>query len=80
MGHGHQPGAGEMLAQQHTEHGRLRGVFRVGGGQMEPGRGRIGIDQKLGPVFPATQVQDHRVPAGLVDLVHPGFAQLPDLL
>ncbi len=39
--HPAEPGAGQMLAQEHAEHGRLLGIFRAGGGEMEPGRGRV---------------------------------------
>ena len=71
-----QPGPGHVLAQQHAEHGGLLRVLQGQGGQVEPGVGRVGRQQQahiahaLGP-----QGQHHLVPAGLVDLVHPGPGQ-----
>ena len=61
----------QVLSQEHTEHGRLRGIFRACGGQMEPGRGGIGGKQQLLPVVPPPEVKNHRIPAGLVDFIHP---------
>ena len=60
-----------MLAQEHTEHGRLRRILRGGGGQMQPGGGGIGGEEQLLPALPAPQVQNQGVPAGLVDFVYP---------
>ena len=73
---GTQPRAAEVLAQEHTEHGRLRGIFGGGGGQVEPGRGGIRRQQQLLPAFFGPQEQDHGVPGGLVDLLHPGTRSL----
>ena len=84
--HGHpvhfrQSAAADMFAQKHTEHGRLRGIFRIGCGQVEPGIGGIWSEQKLVPAVIAFQLQNHRIPAGLVDLVHSRASCLvPDLI
>ena len=67
-----QPRAAEVLAQEHTEHGRLCGIFGGGGGQVEPGRGGIRRQQQLLPSLLGPQEDDHRVPGGLVDLFHSG--------
>ena len=56
LGDFRQLGTHEMLAQQHTEHGRLRRIFRGGGGQMEPGRGGIGGEEQLFPALPAAKM------------------------
>ena len=69
---GRKPGAGQVLAQEHAEHGRLRRIFRRGGGQMEPGRGGIRRQKELLPSLLGPQQQDHGIPRGLVDLFHPG--------
>ena len=72
--------AHEMLAQQHTEHRRLRRIFRGRIGQVQPGRRGIGSKQQLGPVIPVVHLQNQGIPAGLVDLVDPGTdTLLPDL-
>ena len=38
---------------------------------MEPGRGGIGGKQQLLPAVPTPEVKNHRIPAGLVDFIHP---------
>ena len=79
--HRHQPSAQKVLAQQHTEHGGLSGIFRGTARQMEPGRGGIGGQQEPAPALFGFQVQQHRIPGGLVDLVDPGRIRgFPDLV
>ena len=78
--HAQQPGAQKVLAQQHTEHGRLRRILRGIFRQVQPGSRGVGGEEQLLPPLPAAQVQDQGVPAGLVNLVHPGpQAPFPDL-
>ena len=70
--HGQKPSPGQVLAQQHTEHGGLIRVFRVGGGEMEPGGRGIGGNQQPLPSPGAAQQQDDGVPGGLVNFLHSG--------
>ena len=72
LGDVRKPGAQKVLAQQHTEHGGLRRVFRGGGGQMQPGGGGVGHKQQLFPALLAAKMEDQGIPAGLMELVHPG--------
>ena len=76
LGHGGEPGTQKVLAQEHTEHRGLRGIFRGGGGQVEPGGRWVGGDQQLFPALLAAQQKDQGVPAGLVDLLYPGGGAL----
>ena len=81
LGNAQQPGTGQVLAQQHTEHGRLRGVFRVGRCQVQPGGCGVGGDQQLFPALPGAKLQNHRISCGLMDLIDPGIRCLfPDLI
>ena len=81
LGDAVQPCPQKVLAQEHTEHGRLGGILRGGGGQVQPGGGGVGGDQQLFPPPLAAQQKDEGVPAGLKDLLHPGsIAPLPDLI
>ena len=75
---GRQPAAGQMLAQEHTEHGRRGGVFPGQAGEVQPGLTGPGAQQQL---LISPQGQDDLVPGGLLDLVHPKARQLgPQLL
>ena len=82
LGHIQNPSAGEMLAQQHTEHGRLVGIFPGKLGQLCSGMGGIGRYQQLHVAARGAQGEDDLIPAGLVDLVDlcPGQSgvQFPD--
>ena len=67
-----------MLAQKHTEHGRLRRILPAQGRQLDAGRIGPGVEQQP-PVSP--QQQDHLIPGRLLDLVDPQPQQLgPQLL
>ena len=39
---------------------------------MQPGGGGVGHEQQLFPALLAAQMEDQGIPAGLVELVHPG--------
>ena len=65
--------SGQVLAQEHAEHGGRRGVFPGNGGQMEPGLVGAGGEEELST---ATEGQDHLIPAGLLDLLNPQSQQL----
>ena len=61
----------KVLAQKHTEHGRLRRVLRGSRRQMQPGGGGVGGEEQLLPSLLAAQMNDHCVSGGLVDFLHP---------
>ena len=68
--HRQQPGAGQVLAQEHTEHGGLVRVFPAELGQL--GAGMVGIGGQQQPHVPVAGGADGKedlVPAGLIDLV-----------
>jgi hypothetical protein len=68
---------GQVLAQQHTEHGRLRRVVPDDLCQLNTGGIGPGIQQQP----PAPQQQNHLVPGGLLHLVDAQAQQLgPQLL
>ena len=65
-----------MLPEQHTEHGGLRRVVPEDLRQLKPGGARPGVQEQ--PLPP--EEEDHLVPGGLLDLVHPETRQLgPEL-
>ena len=76
---GRQPSAGQVLAQEHTEHGRRGGVFPGQAGEVQPRLAGLGAQQQL---FISPQGQDHLVPGGLLDLLQAqaqdGLPQFPD--
>ena len=79
LGNFRQAGAQKVLAQEHAEHGRLRRILRRGRRQVQPGGGGVGGNQQLFPALLAPQLENQRVPAGLVDFLHLGaIAALPD--
>ena len=53
LGDFHQTGTQKVLAQEHTEHGGLCGIFRRGVGQVEPGSGGIQGKKQLLPTLTA---------------------------
>ena len=61
----------KVLAQKHTEHGRLRRILRRSRRQMQPGGGGVGSKKQLLPSLLAAQMNDHCVSGGLVDFLHP---------
>ena len=61
----------KVLAQKHTEHGRLRRILRRSRRQMQPGGGGVGGEEQLLPSLLAAQMNDHCVSGGLVDFLHP---------
>ena len=64
--HGQKPRAGQVLAQEHTEHGRLGRVIPHLLCQVQAGLAAAGIQvQTAAP----PQQQDHLVPGGLLDLL-----------
>ena len=71
LGHGGNARAHQVLAQQHTEHGRLRGIFKAGSGHMDPGVPRPGGQQQpqILPLCP--QGEQQQIPLGLLHLVDP---------
>ena len=72
------PGAHQMLAQQHTKHGRLRRIIPGQLRQLDAGSIGTGIEQQ--PLI-SPQQQNHLVPGRLLDLVDPQPQQLgPQLL
>ena len=68
-----QPSPGQMLPQQHTEHGGLGGVVPQLLGQMQPGLAGSGVEQQAPP---APQQQDHLIPCRLLDLLNAGILYL----
>ena len=68
----HQAAAGQVLAQEHTKHRGLVGIFGIGPGEVEPGGGGIGGNEQPLPPGGAPQQEDDGVPGGLVNLLHPG--------
>ena len=62
--------AHKMLAQQHTEHGRLRRVFHALPGEMHPGIPGPRRDKQAGISASAPQGQDQHVPFRLLHLVN----------
>ena len=77
LGQARHPGPGEVLPEEHAEHGGLRRVVPENLRQLEAGGARPGVQQQaLSP-----EKEDHLVPGGLVHLVHPKAqklgAQLP---
>ena len=63
----------QMLAQQHTEHGRLGGIVPQLLRQVQPGLGGSGAQQQPPP---APQQQHHLVPGGLLDFFNAGVFYL----
>ena len=75
---GGEPPAGEVLAQQHAEHGGRGRVLPDGGGEVDPGLAGPGAEEQF---FVPPQGKDHLVPGGLLDLLHPQAQKaLPQLL
>ena len=74
--HPEDPRPQQVLAHQHTEHGRLGGVFIILSRQLGPGL--IGVGAQKQPVIaPAgADQQRQRVPFGLINLIHPAARQL----
>jgi len=74
-------GAAQVLAQQHTEHGRCFGVFEGGAGQVDAGAVRAGGEVELYGASPVRrglrQAEDehHLLPGNLMDLVDPRVEQ-----
>ena len=64
-----QAGAGQVLAQQHAEHGGLVRVLPGDLGEMGPGVAGAGGEEQLHIACGGPQGQDHLVPAWLIDLV-----------
>ena len=65
--------AHQVLAQQHTEHGRLGGIVPQLLRQVQPGLGGSGAQQQPPP---APQQQHHLVPGGLLDFFNAGVFYL----
>ena len=68
----YQLGPLQLLTQQHTQHGRLLGVFQGDGGEVHPGRIGPGGKQHLIRGLPCAESHQDLLPVGLVDLIHPG--------
>lgn len=67
-----------MLAQEHTKHGRLRGIFPGNAGQLYAGRICSGVEQQA--LIPPQQ-KDHLIPGRLLHFIDPKAQQLrPQLL
>ena len=73
LGDGDNACAGEVLAQQHTEHGGRGRVVPEHAGQLEPGMSRIGSQQQLHRPLSAPEREDDLIPGRLIDLIHPGI-------
>ena len=76
LGHGGNAAAGEVLAQQHAEHGRLGRILQGRGGQMEAGAPRRGREQQPSRAAGAPELEDHLIPDGHLNLVNAGAQQL----
>ena len=61
----------KMLAQKHTEHGRLRRILRRSRRQVQPGGGGVGGEKQLFPPLLAAQMNNNGISGGLVDFLHP---------
>ena len=76
LAHFQKPGGGEVLAQQHAEHGGRIGVFGLFPGEIHPAPGAgAGNHQFPGPPM-AAQGQNDLLPAGHEDLIHPAVRKL----
>ena len=75
-----QPPSAQMLAQEHTEHGRCSRILNGDIRQMNAGAVAGGADEDFRRSLAASQVQDQFVTGGLVDLVHPCPDQCGKLL
>ena len=69
--HAEEPGAAQVLSQEHAEHGRLRRVFPVHPGQVHPGGAAPGADQQAHRPGAAPQMKEQHIPLRLLHLVHP---------
>ena len=63
--------AGQVLAQEHAEHGRRAGILPAQSGELGPGLVGTGREEQadISPVPPYGQ--HHFIPPGLIDLVDP---------
>ena len=75
-----QTAAGQMLAQQHTEHGRLRRIFKGSLRQMDARAVDIGRKQQPAAAISAAQMQQDGVARGLLDLIDPAAGERQKLL
>ena len=76
LGEGDDAPAGQVLAQQHTEHRRLRRVFHCRFGQMDA-RMVAGCGEKQAAAQAgAAQAEDQRVALGLLDAVNAAAEKL----
>ena len=62
-----QPGPGQMLAQQHAEHGRLRRILPQQPGELQPRLVGPGVEQQ--PLSPGQQHND-LIPGRLLDFIN----------
>ena len=69
LGDGGNACAGQVLAQQHAEHGRLLRIFRAGLCKMDPGPVGAGGHQKPPGTLGRAEQQHQGVPLRLMDFI-----------
>ena len=80
LDNGDNPRAAQMLAQQHTEHGRLLGIFAGGLSEMNPRTVGAGGHQQSPAAGKGAEMEHQRVPLRLMDFVNPRPAGALQLL